>query len=68
MHRRRDAQTQRIVGFPDTETQRSMGTQRQEDTDTRLKRLWICRNSSTFKDKDAQTLKHSDEGHTETRT
>lgn len=45
-----------------------MSTQRQGDTDTRLKRLWICRNSSTFKDEYAQTLKHSDEGHTETRT
>lgn len=63
-----NTQTHKIVGFPDTETQRSMGTQRQEDTDTRLKRLWICRKSSTFKDKHAQTLKHSDEGHTETRT
>lgn len=57
-----------VAGFSGTETQRSVGTQRQEDTDSRLKRLWICRNSSTFKDKDAQTLKHSDEGCTETRT
>lgn len=52
----------------DTETQRSMSTLRQGDTDTRLQRLKICKNSNTFKNKDAYALKHRDQGHTETGT
>lgn len=54
--------------MPDTETQRSMSTLRQEGTDARLQRLRICKSSNVFKDKDAYALKHTDQGHTETGT
>lgn len=45
-----------------------MGTLRQGYTDTRSQRLRLCKNSSTFKEKDAHALKHRNQGQTETKT